>query len=161
GASAANRGGTFAYRPDRGQEPTITMTSVGLLCRQYSGVGPKNPALQNGVKRLQDHPPGKTSQLYYLYYATAVMHPIQGESWRYWNEGRDADGKQVHGGIRNFLISKQDKGTTPQRPHQIGSWEGSQGGRIMATSMSLLCLEVYYRHLPLYGRDVTTVKDMK
>jgi hypothetical protein len=159
GASRAERGGTFAYRP--GQEPTITMTSVGLLCRQYSGIGPKNPALQNGVKKLREQPPSKNHNIYYLYYATQVMHHMQGESWRYWNEGRDADGKQVHSGIRNFLISKQDKGTTPQRPHQIGSWEGSQGGRVMATSLSLLCLEVYYRHLPLYGRDVTTVKDMK
>ncbi|MHB1425703.1 MAG: prenyltransferase/squalene oxidase repeat-containing protein [Gemmataceae bacterium] len=162
GASMANRGGTFAYMP--GQQPSVTMTSVGLLCRQYSGLGPKNPAVRNGVKKLHENPPGKGhegNQIYYLYYATQVMHHMQGEDWRFWNEGRDAGGRKIHTGIRDNLISKQDKGTTPQHPHQSGSWSGSQGGRIMATSLSLLCLEVYYRHLPLYRRDVTDVKEMK
>jgi hypothetical protein len=36
-----------------------------------------------------------------------------------------------------------------------------EGGRIMATSLSLLCLEVYYRHLFLYRRDLGVVKEMK
>lgn len=153
GAGAADKGGNFAYLP--GQPPTLTMTSVGLLCRQYSGIGPKNPALQNGVKKLRQSPPGKNNNIYYLYYATQVMHHMQGESWRYWNLGPNGDGK---GGIRDSLINRQDKGTTPQRPHQAGSWGESQGGRIMATSLSLLCLEVYYRHLPLYRRDIANIK---
>jgi hypothetical protein len=155
---SADKGGSFSYLPS--QPPSITMSSVGLLCRQYSGIGPKNPALQSGVKRLRDHPPSKDNNIYYLYYATQVMHHMQGESWRYWNLGPNGDGK---GGIRDSLISKQDKGTTPQRPHQSGSWDGKvlnagQGGRIMATSLSLLCLEVYYRHLPLYRRDIANIK---
>jgi hypothetical protein len=31
----------------------------------------------------------------------------------------------------------------------------------MQTSLSLLTLEVYYRHLPLYRRDLATGKEMK
>jgi hypothetical protein len=150
---AADKGGNFTYMP--GQQPTITMTSVGLLCRQYSGIGPKNPALRNGVEKLKMHPPGKDGNIYYLYYATQVMHHMQGDYWRYWNLGPNGDGK---GGIRDSLIAKQDKGMTPQHAHQVGSWPGSQGGRIMATSLSLLCLEVYYRHLPLYRRDIANIK---
>lgn len=153
GASAGDKGGNFAYRP--GQPPTITMTSVGLLCRQYSGIGPRNPALQSGVKKLREQPPGKNANIYYLYYATQVMHHMQGDSWRFWNLGPKGDGK---GGIRDILISKQDKGATSQKPHLAGSWGGSQGGRIMATSLSMLCLEVYYRHLPLYRRDIASIK---
>ncbi len=155
-SSKADKGGSFAYTT--GQPTTPTMTSVGLLCRQYSGVGPKNPALQNGVKVLKANPPGPSANIYYLYYATQVMHHMQGESWRFWNEGVDENGKKVHSGIRDALIATQDKGTTPGHPHQVGSWSGSQGGRIMATSLSLLCLEVYYRHLPLYRRDISTIK---
>jgi hypothetical protein len=151
GASQADKGGSFAYLP--GKPPTITMTAVGLLCRQYSGIGPKNPALQNGVKKLRENPPSKNHNIYYLYYATQVMHHMQGDSWKFWNEG--PGGK---GGIRDSLILQQDKGATPQKPHQVGSWPGSQGGRIMATSLSLLCLEVYYRHLPLYRRDIGFTK---
>ncbi|MGH7172465.1 MAG: prenyltransferase/squalene oxidase repeat-containing protein [Gemmataceae bacterium] len=156
GLSMADKGGGFSYVP--GQAPSISMSAVGLLCRQYSGIGPKNPALQKGVQRLRSEPPGKNNNIYYLYYATQVMHHMQGESWRFWNEGVNADGKKVHNGIRDGLISQQDNGTTPRHPHQVGSWSGSQGGRIMATSLSLLCLEVYYRHLPLYRRDIATKK---
>ena len=33
-----------------------------------------------------------------------------------------------------------------------GAWGADGGGRIMYTSLSLLTLEVYYRHVPLYRR---------
>jgi hypothetical protein len=38
-----------------------------------------------------------------------------------------------------------------------GSWDpttvwGGYGGRVYSTAMAALCLEVYYRYLPLYGR---------
>ncbi len=154
----SNKGG-FGYTPGTGE--SITMTAVGLLCRQYSGVSQRSPSLLAGVQRLKLNYPGKLDNIYYLYYATQVMHHMQGESWRFWNEGVDENGKKIHNGIRDSLISKQDTGTTPKHPHQIGSWPGSQGGRIMATSLSLLCLEVYYRHLPLYRRDMTFTKENK
>jgi hypothetical protein len=35
----------------------------------------------------------------------------------------------------------------------VGDEHGSSGGRLMQTSLSLLTLEVYYRHLPLYYRE--------
>ena len=71
------------------------------------------------------------------------------------------------GGIRDTLITKQDKGNDPKRPGQGGSWgpDGTgfdkEGGRIMSTSLSLLTLEVYFRHLPLYRRDMGVVKEAK
>jgi hypothetical protein len=156
----SNKGG-YAYMPANGQGESITMTAVGLLCRQYSGVNPRNPDLLSGVQRLKAYPPGKLDNIYYLYYATQVMHHMQGESWSFWNAGNGDKGQKVHSGIRDSLISKQDTGATPKHSHQAGSWGGSPGGRVMATSMSLLCLEVYYRHLPLYRRDLTTSKETK
>ncbi|HEY7314134.1 MAG TPA: prenyltransferase/squalene oxidase repeat-containing protein [Gemmataceae bacterium] len=156
-ATGSRQAGGYGYLPGGGE--TIVMTSVGLLCRMYSGVGPGNPSLLAGVQKLKAYPPEKHPDVYYLYYATQVMHHMQGESWRFWNTGVDADGKQKSKGIRDMLISKQDTGTTPKHPHQAGSWGGSAGGRVMATSLSLLCLEVYYRHLPLYRRDLTFTKE--
>jgi hypothetical protein len=114
-----------------------------------------------GVQKLKAVPPEKHPDVYYLYYATQVMHHMQGESWRFWNTGVDEKGKQQSKGIRDMLISKQDTGNTPKHAHQAGSWGGSAGGRVMATSLSLLCLEVYYRHLPLYRRDINFNKEMK
>jgi hypothetical protein len=85
------------------------------------------------------------------------MHHMGGEAWQFWNLGPKGDGK---GGIRDTLIAKQD-GLTGARPGQAGSWPGTAhvGGRLGATSLSLLSLEVYYRHLPLYRRDMGVMKD--
>jgi hypothetical protein len=156
--SPDDKGGRFAYVG--GQGPTPTMTAVGLLCRIYGGDGPKNPAIRSGVKLLKANSPDKQPNIYYLYYATQVMHQVEGDAWKFWNEGVDENNKKVHKGIRDILLSTRDKGTGSQF-HQKGSWSGSQGGRLMATSLSLLCLEVYYRHLPLYHRDISTGKEKK
>ncbi len=91
--------------------------------------------------------------MYYYYYATQVMHHMGGDAWSDWNPR-----------MRDTLIASQDKGMEAKRPHQNGSWSpagdahGGAGGRIMQTSLSMLTLEVYYRHLPLYRRDLATGK---
>jgi hypothetical protein len=80
--------------------------------------------------------------MYYYYYATQVLYHFGGEAWEKWNPR-----------MRDALIARQDKGT--DQPHQKGSWSpardahGGAGGRVMITSLSLLTLEVYYRHRPL------------
>jgi len=137
-------------------DATPTMTAVGLLCRLYLGTGPHNSGIVGGVKRLlKDNPPLKMTTIYYYYYATQVMHHVGGESWESWNPR-----------MRQLLISTQDQGRDPKRPHQKGSWSpagdahAGAGGRIMITSLALLTLEVYYRHLPLYQRDLGGNKKM-
>jgi hypothetical protein len=139
--------GRYGYTDPEGNKETLT--AVGLLCRQYLGTPRRNPALRAGVDWLvKSYKPGATNNIYYEYYATQVMHHMGGDHWEAWNKG--AKGGQ---GIRDHLIAKQEKD---------GSWNpagdvwGSRGGRIMQTSLSLLTLEVYYRHLPLYQRMSTT-----
>jgi hypothetical protein len=66
---------------------------------------------------------------------------LQGPVWRHWNEALQAQ-----------LLGTQQK-TGPL----AGSWDpdpvwGGYGGRIYSTTLSTLCLEVYYRYLPLYGK---------
>jgi hypothetical protein len=127
------------------------MTAVGLLCRQYLGWGPRNPGLIAGVNRLKQTPPGSMPSMYYHYYATQVMHHMGGEPWEFWNSK-----------MRDKLIRDQDPGNKIE--HQRGSWSpvgdlhGGAGGRMMSTSLALLSLEVYYRHLPLYRRDLGVMK---
>jgi hypothetical protein len=152
---SSSKGG-YKYLPTDEKE-RVSMTAVALLCRQYSGVGPRNPALIAGVQRLKAVPPGRGG-LYYEYYATQVMHHMQGDAWRYWNLGPDGSGR---GGMRDTLIARQDVGATPRHGHQAGSWAPeADGGRVMSTSLSLLCLEVYYRHLPLYRtRELGVMKN--
>ncbi len=141
-----------------GPGDSFTMTSVGLLCREYLGWGPRNPGLIKGVEKLRrDFPPDNYASIhnmYYYYYATQVMHHFGGDAWDKWNPK-----------MRDTLIARQDKGTERFHPHQKGSWSpagddhGGAGGRLMTTSLSLLTLEVYYRHLPLYRRDAVTKDD--
>jgi hypothetical protein len=137
-----------------GPQETPTLTAVGLLCRMYLGWGPKNPGLQKGVDRLKANPPVAVNNMYYYYYATQVMHHMGGESFEFWNPK-----------MRDLLIATQDQGTDPRRPWQKGSWDpgpdvhGKVGGRIMETSLATLTLEVYYRHLPLYRRDLGVMKE--
>jgi hypothetical protein len=151
-------GGGYGYLPNHGA--TATMTAVGMLCRQYAGINPRNPALLKGVDILKKAPPGTTKNYYYEYYATQVMHHMGGDAWAFWNFG--PEGKN---GIRDTRIKDMDTGNTPKRAHQHGSWappgngHPNDGGRIMSTSLSLLMLEVYYRHLPLYRRDLGVVKE--
>jgi hypothetical protein len=152
----ATNKGRFKYTADA--SPTPVMSSVALLCRQYLGVNPRNPALLNGCKYLLDsNMPGTSNNIYYEYYATQVLHHMGGESWQQWNEG-----KGQAPGIRNYLIARQEHAKGAKQ-HIEGSFPvadvfGGEGGRIMTTSLSLLCLEVYYRHLPLYRRDLGTTK---
>jgi hypothetical protein len=150
-ANATNDGATYGYR---GPGSTPTMSAVGLLCRQYLGWGPRTPGLVAGVDKLKQTPPAPSyNNIYYYYYATQVMHHMGGEAWEFWNPK-----------MRDLLIDKQDQGSDAQRRHQTGSWSptgvthGEAGGRIMVTSLALLTLEVYYRHLPLYRRDLGGTK---
>jgi hypothetical protein len=153
-----------------------TTTSVGLLCREYRGWGPRTTELAGGIRNVlyqggnKANPastnwPGGQGNMYYYYYMTQVLHHFGGPDWKRWNEGIDEKGQKAGEGMRDWLIAKQDKGLDQKHLHQAGSWSpagdahGAAGGRIMITSMSLLTLEVYYRYLPLYRREQMGSKD--
>ena len=147
----------YAYRPNSTQvhqrEPSRVMTAEALLMRQYLGWRRDTPDMIEGADWLRANPPqyGRptTSQpsgdrdAYYWYYATQVMFQMQGDYWREWNER-----------LQPLVLNSQVKAGPlagswdPQQPvpDRWGYW----GGRIYLTSMHLLMLEVYYRHLPIY-----------
>ena len=140
-----------------------------MLCQQYLGIGPRNLGLIKGVSILKKMPPTNDgNNIYYEYYATQAMHHMGGDAWDFWNLGPNGTGQ---GGVRDVLIAKQDKLLDLKRPlpanrsHQDGSWDPNGpwgldgGGRLMYTSLSLLTLEVYYRHLPLYRREMNVNKE--
>lgn len=140
----ANDGAAYGYNNRNEIRPATT--AIGLLCRMYLGWSRSNRTLQRGVVALDKEGPsldksGRSSNLYYNYYGTQVMHHWGGEPWHRWNEK-----------MRDFLIDTQAK-----EGHAAGSWyfdgdHGSgPGGRLYCTAMSAMILEVYYRHLPIYG----------
>jgi hypothetical protein len=144
--SVQDQGGAFYGYTSPGRQPSTT--AVGLLCRMYLGWDREHPGLEQGVAYLDQVGPS-AENLYYNYYATQVMHHWGGPEWTRWNER-----------LREQLVSTQDR-----NGHAAGSWSplnengtrrdphGDAGGRLYATCLSILTLEVYYRHLPLYQRQ--------
>ena len=131
----------YAYQP--GQGHSNTMTSVGLLCRQYLGAKRADQMMVEGTKYLLGNlPEAQMPNIYYWYYASQVLHNMSGYEWDQWNRR-----------MRKILVDTQcrDSSTCAN-----GSWNpsgdlwGARGGRVMQTSLSALTLEIYYRYLPLF-----------
>lgn len=142
------------YAPDtdrqrHGRRPTRAITAVGLLMRLYSGWSRADERMILGAQTLAQNPPelGSSSRprrdTYYWYYATQVMFHMGGDYWSSWNQA-----------LHPMLSQSQIKdgpfsgSWNPQTP--IPDRWGSYGGRLYVTTMNLLSLEVFYRHLPLY-----------
>ena len=155
--SSGSRKAVYGYTAPNGAAGTA-LTAVGLLSRYYiSKWGPGNAGLAEGVDGLMKRGPGKAPaslDMYYFYYATQVVHFADGPECKDWNQGPLMNGGG-QGGMRDWLIALQEVKEGPN----FGSWMpdgaiiGGNCGRIGTTAMSLLTLEVYYRHLPLYKRD--------
>jgi hypothetical protein len=132
-----------------GRFPTPTMTAVGMLMRMYSGWRRDKPAMKSAARYLLQYPPqvgtprSPQRDTYYWYYATQVMFHMGGNYWKSWNRYLNPvllDSQIVNG---ENAGSWDPKLPVPDRwsPH---------AGRLYVTTMNLLNLEVYYRHLPIY-----------
>ncbi len=132
-----------------GRIPTPTMTAVGMLMRMYSGWRRDKDEMKSAADYLLQFPPQMgTAQspqrdAYYWYYATQVMFHMGGDHWQRWNQ------------YLNPLLLQSQIRSGPQ----MGSWDplspvpdrwSPHAGRLYVTTMNLLNLEVFYRHLPIY-----------
>ena len=135
-------GSSYCYQP--GRPPSPAMTAEGLLCRQYLGWPRDREAMAVGMDSLaSDWPISRNSMnVYYWYYGTQALHHFGGSAWQIWN-----------GNMKVELPAMQVK-----RGSEAGSWSpqadkyGNSAGRLYTTCLSIYCLEVYYRHLPLYKK---------
>lgn len=140
--SLGSNKGLAGYRLIGGQPlpPTDSMTAEALFCKQVLGISRTNPASLEAVGHMLSRLPRPSSHnLYYWYYGTLAMYQYGGPPWRQWNDA-----------LRDTLVAEQRT-----QGHATGSWDpkapwGAYGGRIFSTALSALCLEVYYRFLPLY-----------
>ena len=141
-------GATYSYTES--MKSTPSMTAEGLLCRMYLGWDRSRPPLEIGANRLLKSAPfnGYSPDYYYWYYATQVMHHMGGKIWDKWNTA-----------MREQLPKLQ----TSQEP-ELGSWApvgtrfNQTAGRLYCTCMALYCLEVYYRHMPIYDSPWSSIK---
>jgi len=135
-------GSDYGYTgPDRKTQAT---QAIGLLSRMYLGWTRDHPGLTQGVQNMSAAGPSG-GNMYYNYYATQVLHHYGGDVWKRWNNV-----------MRDRLIHSQS-----HNGHTTGSWYfgggghgAPKGGRLYCTAMAAMTLEVYYRHMPLYGEDI-------
>ena len=141
--------GLSAYQ--KGYPVTATMTAEALFCKQIFRIPRKHSMCTEAVGYLMKRLPRRSKlNLYYWYYGTLAMFQYGGPEWKKWNNA-----------VRVALVAEQ----TTTGPN-AGSWKprgpwGPYGGRVYATAMSALCLEVYYRFLPLYKMSGQGVGDGK
>ena len=139
-AALGHSGGLASYRPQ--EAPSRTMTAEAMLCWQFLGLSREHPACDEAAAYLLSSPPGAGQpDFYYWYYGTFVMYQFQGDAWQRWNTA-----------VATQLVGLQKK----EGP-QAGSWDpdsawGGYGGRVYSTALGAMCLEVYYRFLPVYKK---------
>ena len=142
--SSGAHAGLASYRP--GHQPTRTMTAEALVCRQFIGLAADHPQSLEAADFLIAELPGSgPANVYYWYYGTLATYQMQGVYWERWNAA----------------LQKQLLGAQRRDGKLAGSWDpdpvwGGYGGRAFSTALSTLCLEVYYRFLPLYAAHAET-----
>ncbi len=141
--TSGGAGGLASYRA--GERVSRSMTAESLVCRQLMGMTSENPAASEAGDYVLGQVPGEGPRnFYYWYYGTLAMHQLQGPRWQAWNAA-----------LRRELVESQET-----NGENLGSWApdttwGGYGGRVYTTAIATLCLEVYYRYLPLYVESAT------
>ncbi len=129
-------------------EQSEALTGVGVLTRIFCGEDPKKSEfIQKGVALMGKKPPrwdldAGTTDFYYWYYATLAMFQVGGEDWKRWNKS-----------MKTAIVDNQ---RTEAGRDERGSWDpvdpwSADGGRIYATALNCLSLEVYYRYGRVFG----------
>ncbi|MBM4041431.1 MAG: hypothetical protein FJ290_23255 [Planctomycetes bacterium] len=155
--SLRENGGSARTVGDKDAAPTTT--AIGMLCRQFLG-GDYDAEILAAADWLRKHQGGKpgvanatkdnlVGDLHYTYYSVLAMFQMGGEWWPEWNKlFRDPLAKcQVH--EINDARGRFVRGSWDPQNHV---WAKQSGGRVYATAMAVLSLEVYYRFLPVYKK---------
>jgi len=143
--SSGRAGGLAAYRP--GERPGAAMTAEALFCRMLLGMPADHPAVAEGIEFLAHTPPDpRHPNAYAWYYSTLASFHVGGPQWEGWNHRLQA-----------ALLPLQRR----ESSGLDGSWDpdpvwGGHGGRVYATALAAMTLEVYYRHLPMHRRATAT-----
>jgi outer membrane biosynthesis protein TonB len=133
--------GLASYRP--GERVSRTMTAEAMVCRVFLSAENREATLDEAASYvLEELPNARDANVYYWYYGTLAMYQRQGQDWQRWNPAMQ----------EALLGSQRFDG------RYAGSWDpdaqwGAYGGRVYSTALGALCLEVYYRYLPLYSGD--------
>jgi hypothetical protein len=131
--------GLASYRA--GERSSRTMTAEAFACRAFLNED-RSPELTSEAAAfvLEDLPRTGQADFYYWYYGSLALFPLQDERWQKWN-----------GALQEQLAERQIKSGELTGSFPTDEVWSGYGGRVYTTAMAALCLEVYYRYLPVYG----------
>jgi hypothetical protein len=144
---------------------TPAMTAEALAMRSMLGFPITNQAAAEASDLFMTHLPGRSEEnLYYWYYATLALYQLRAESTPFdlatgsamrSDAQRQNAPSQVAWQCWNDAMKQQLCATQVTVGPASGSWNptciwGSYGGRVYSTAVACMCLEVYYRYLPVY-----------
>ena len=137
--SGGTHNGIYGYTGPSSNHPA--MTATGMFLRQLDLTPPTDPRQQESAALIKSRMlKANKVDFYFDYYATLSLYQHQGPVWTEWNEN-----------LKKIYITLQHKTGANK-----GSWDPkgkhvNPGGRVLATGLAVLSLEVYYRLLPMYG----------
>ncbi|MBM4014963.1 MAG: terpene cyclase/mutase family protein [Planctomycetes bacterium] len=151
GRTGYHEKGSFSAREPEAMERwpadrAEAMTAVAALLRIFHDPTAQSPALAGATRLLAAKPPrwdaaGGGVDYYYWYYGSYAMFQQGGREWDAWSRAMEPT-----------VVSHQRR-----EGCETGAWDpqfdpwGANGGRVYATAINTLCLEVYYRYTRLLG----------
>ena len=123
-----------------------TLTAIGVMARIFIDKNKADPRLSAGCDLLLRDLPrreGNAVDFYYWYFGSLALFQYDGPSgpkWRTWN----ANMKKAL--VETQRVAGDGKGSWAP----VGRWCG-KGGRVYATAINALTLEVYYRYANVFG----------
>lgn len=136
--------GTTGYRSTAPGSGSIAMTAVGQVCRLFMGQKPKETPFLIKSADLIDKAGPNLANSYSLYYGTLAQFQMGDKvnSNKYWTNW-------------NNKFALESVARQMKTGSMAGSWpmvesEAKTAGPCYVTAMNILCLEVYYRYLPVY-----------
>ena len=148
GYTQAGTGKVFIPGKNEQFDHNEALTSIAVMARIFIDKNRGDARLSNGCDLLLSNKPqwkGDAIDFYYWYYASLALFQYdgpKGAKWRSWNEP-----------MKDALVQNQNVKSSGCRR---GSWEpidrwSCEGGRVYATAINALTLEVYYRYANVFG----------
>ncbi|MFC1586966.1 prenyltransferase/squalene oxidase repeat-containing protein [Planctomycetota bacterium] len=123
---------------------TETTTAIAVLSRVFIGENPKKTApIRAGAALLnQDRPVWNQEDgsidYYYWYFGTLAMFQVGGDYWQEWNIS-------IKSALKDHQLTSADGCQCGSWDPKVSKW-GCRGGRVYATALNCLTMEVYYRY---------------
>ncbi|MCB1083440.1 MAG: terpene cyclase/mutase family protein [Simkania sp.] len=129
------------------------LVAVGLYARLALGLSPDSNLSKTQATRLLAQLPDwqmantLSNSMYYWYYGTLATFMMGPDTFRPWNKR-----------LSKILVAKQRRSGHEKGSYDpVGKW-GKHGGRLYATAINTLTLEIYYKYAPQYIAQLSQFK---